>query len=120
MDYDTSLAVQGVAPFQRAFRRFDTRLTARAVQDGFEIPCTVRDISAGGARVYFDNIAMQGFRGYKCRLQIEGLGTYPCERTWQDRFEMGFRFVISDLTRTALIKHLDQKFSVQAPARAPE
>jgi len=103
--------------FYRRFERYETNLAAHAVQDGYEIPCQVMDISAGGARVRFDSIALQSFRGSQCRLQVPGLGSYPSEIRWRDQGEMGLAFGLTELSRSALATLLGQRFGPHKPTK---
>lgn len=93
----------------REYSRFATRHDAYAVQDGYLIPCTVTDISANGARLSFDPIAISSFRGRRCTLQIDGIGSYPAEVRWRDRFEMGLSFCISPSQAASLAALLEAR-----------
>lgn len=86
----------------RSFPRYTTRRPAHAVQDGYVIPCTLLDISARGARIRFDPIALSSFRGTRCTLRIDGIGSFPAERRWRDRLDMGMELRISDSVASAL------------------
>lgn len=99
------------AHYIRDFERYAVSLGAHAVQDGFEIPCTVRDISAGGARLTFDPVARSTFRGLAFQLAVEGLGTYACHQRWQDRHALGVEFRISPSVQLSLQHQLAERFA---------
>ena len=87
---------------RRAYPRYSTRRHGHALQDGHEIPCHLLDISAKGARLRFDPIALSSFRGNKCTLQINGMGRFPAHVQWRDRLDMGLSFQISESMANAL------------------
>lgn len=99
----------------REFERFEVSLWAHVIQDGFEIPCTVRDISAGGARLSLDPVARSSLRALDFRLCIDGLGTYPSTQRWKDRQSLGVQFDLSHSVRTALEQQLATRFGNPAP-----
>ncbi|ETA53059.1 PilZ domain-containing protein [Ponticoccus alexandrii] len=101
--------------YVRAFERYPVTLWAHAIQDGFEIPCTVRDISAGGARLSIDPVARSSFRALGFQLCIDGLGTYPSTQRWKDRQSLGVEFDLSHSVRAALERQLAERFSSGVP-----
>ncbi len=100
---------------RRGSRRHRLNIPGRAIQDGYEIPCKVIDISETGARVEFDPVAIVGLRGTRCSLRILDISEVPARIIWKAAYSAGMRFEISplfqNLLKRSLAKHLSREVS---------
>lgn len=86
--------------------RHNAHLAGHAVQDGYEIPCVVLNVTASGAQAWFDPVAIVSLRNGRCVLHIPRLGDVPARILWTAAYTMGFRFDVSPLFEEMLSRKL--------------
>lgn len=91
----------------RSNARVSCHIDAHAIQDGFEIPCVVSDISMGGAQVTFDTLSAQSVHDKPIILDIPEIGRLPAVFRWRAGPRGGVQFSQSDQNKTLLRKKLE-------------
>ncbi|MFZ7090494.1 PilZ domain-containing protein [Primorskyibacter sp. 2E233] len=94
----------------RAEQRYSCHLYAHAIQDGFEVPCYVVNISAGGVQIKFDSLSVKSIYDKALSISIPGIGQYPAVFRWRSGTNAGLHFKISSAHRLALRARLLDKF----------
>ena len=94
----------------RSDDRIDCRLFAHAVQDGYRVPCTVLDISPGGAKLQFDSLSTRSIHDRPLVLDIPHIGLLTATFRWRAGDRGGVIFTLSDLNQSALRRKLAEYF----------
>ncbi|MGH1413336.1 MAG: PilZ domain-containing protein [Pelagimonas sp.] len=95
---------------KREARRFLARLSAHAIQEGYEIPCFVSNISSTGARLIFDPVAKSAFSAETLIVHIHQIGQFPADLRWTKATSAGVQFAISDSVKQFLARRLNAEF----------
>ncbi|WP_425098416.1 PilZ domain-containing protein [Tropicibacter sp. S64] len=94
----------------RSDDRIDCHIAAHAVQDGYRVPCTVLDISPGGAKLQFDSLSTQSIHDRPIVLDIPHIGGLPATFRWRAGDRGGVIFTLSELNQSALRRKLAEYF----------
>lgn len=84
---------------ERRSSRIAINLRVIAIQDGLEIPGTVRNLSGGGIQMDLEAISSSAIRSSPLELEISGIGRFPAQIVWRAANSLGAEFRISDSMR---------------------
>ncbi len=87
----------------RRFPRLDVDQPAHLVAKGREVPCTVNDISAGGALIFGDDLPAVGDA---VAIDIFNVGRLNAEVVHGSTNRIGLKFVIGARQQWTLVRHL--------------
>lgn len=96
---------------RRSKQRHVVRIQGRLHQDGYAMPCTIIDISAGGLRIRFDSAISRALRDKRSRVDVPEFGTFQADFRWRKSDEAGLSFVLTDRQAHQLSETLAKRFA---------